>query len=269
MANSKLALITGASAGIGFELARQFASNGYDIMINAENAGGLESAAATLRSEGATVTTCVADLRGKDGVHTLVTAIKSAGRPLDALAANAGVGLGGRFTETDLQTEIDMIELNVVSTVHLVKHVAKDMAARKSGRILITGSIAGLMPGSFQSVYNGTKAFLDSWGEAIREELKEDKVVVTVLMPGATETEFFHRAGMDDTKVGEGKKMDAAPVAEAGFKALMADDDHVVAGFKNKFQALMTNVLPDPVLAKMHRDMAQPESDKAEHEAAK
>ncbi len=262
MANNQFAVITGASTGIGFELARQFARNGFDILINSEDAGRLEAAAATLKSEGATVTTCAADQSTHDGVHTLRAAIAAAGRPVDALAANAGFGLGGRFTETDLDTEIEMIELNVVGTVHLVKHVAKDMAARRSGRILITGSIAGLMPGSFQSVYNGTKAFLDSWGEAIREELKEQDVVVTVLMPGATETEFFHRAGMDDTKVGEGKKMDAAPVAEAGFKALMADDDHVVAGFKNKFQALMTNILPDPALAKMHRDMAQPESDK-------
>lgn len=162
-----------------------------------------------------------------------------------------------------------MIELNVVGTVHLIKHVAKDMAARKSGRILIIGSIAGLMPGSFQSVYNGTKAFLNSWGEAIRNDLKEDNVVVTVLMPGATETEFFHRGDMDDTKVGQSKKMDPAPVAEAGFKALMADDDHVVAGYKNNFQALMTSILPDPVLARMYRDMSQSESDKMKHEGAK
>ena len=259
---SQFAVITGASSGIGFELARQFAHNGFDILINSEDASDLEAAATTLRSEGATVTTCVADLRHKEGVHTLTQAIAAAGRPLDALAANAGFGLGGRFTETDLETEIDMIRLNVVSTVHLVKHVAQDMAARRSGRILITGSIAGTMPGSFQSVYNGTKAFLNSWGEAIREELKDQGVVVTVLMPGATETNFFHRAEMDDTKVGEGKKMDPAPVAEAGFKALMADDDHVVAGLKNKFQVLMTNILPDPALAKLHRDMAQRNAEK-------
>lgn len=262
MANSQFAVITGASSGIGFELARQFAHNGFDILINSEDAAGLEQAAATLAAEGAVVTTCVADQSTHDGVHALRAAIEAAGRPVDALAANAGFGLGGRFTETDLDTEINMIELNVVGTVHLVKHVARGMAARRAGRILITGSIAGLMPGSFQSVYNGTKAFLDSWGEAIREELKEQDVVVTVLMPGATETNFFHRAEMDDTKVGQSKKMEAAPVAEAGFKALMANDDHVVAGFKNKFQALMTNILADPALAKMHRDMAQPNAEK-------
>lgn len=258
----QLALITGASSGIGFELARQFASNGFDIVINSEDAAGLEQAAAQLRSEGATVTTQVADLRQRDGIHALLDAVHCLGRPLDALAANAGVGVGGRFTETDLHEELDLIQLNVASQVHLVKHVAKDMAARGQGRILITGSIAGLMPGSFQSVYNGSKAFLNSWGEAIREELKDDGVVVTVLMPGATDTDFFHRAGMDDTKVGQGEKMDAAPVAEAGFKALMADDDHVVAGWKNKLQAVMTNILPDPALAKAHRDMAQPNAEK-------
>lgn len=258
----RLALITGASSGIGLELARQFAQNGFDIVINSENAAELETAAQALRSEGATVTTQAADLRQRDAIHALLDTVQSLGRPLDALAANAGVGIGGRFTETDLHTELDLIQLNIASQVHLVKHVAKDMAARGEGHILITGSIAGLMPGSFQSVYNGSKAFLNSWGEAIREELKEQNVHVTVLMPGATETNFFHRADMDDTKVGESKKMAAAPVAEAGYKALMADDDHVVAGFKNKLQAFMTNILPDPALAKMHRDMAQPNAEK-------
>ena len=264
MVNTQFAVITGASSGIGFELARLFAKNGFDILITAEDAGGIDAAGATLRSEGANVTTHVADLAHANGTESLIAAIATAGRPVDALAANAGFGLGGRFTETDLSTEIDMIAVNVISTVQLVKHVAQAMAARRVGRILITGSIAGLMPGTFNSVYNGTKAFLNSFGEAIREELKEQDVVVTVLMPGATETDFFHRAEMEDTKVGEAKKMDAAPVAEAGFKALMANDDHVVAGFKNKFQALMTNILPDPALAKMHRAVAQPEGDKAE-----
>ncbi len=262
MANNQFAVITGASSGIGLELARLFAKNGYDIFITAENAGEIEQAASTLRSEGATVTTHVADLAHRNGTESLIAAIGEAGRPVDVLAANAGFGLGGRFTETDINVEFDMIAVNIISTVQLVKHVSQHMAERRSGRILITGSIAGLMPGSFQSVYNGTKAFLDSWGAALREELKEQDVVVTVLMPGPTETNFFHRADMDDTKVGESKKMDPAPVAQAGYDALMADDDHVVAGFKNKFQALMTNVLPDPMLAKMHRDMAQPNAEK-------
>jgi short-subunit dehydrogenase len=258
-----LALVTGASSGIGLELARLFAQNGYDLVINSEDAAGLEAAAQSLQAEGAQVTTAMADLRTKDGVHTVLETSQSLGRPIDVLCANAGIGLGGRFTETDLETELGMIQLNVASQVHLVKHVARAMAARREGRILITGSIAGLMPGSFQSVYNGTKAFLDSWGEAIREELKEQNVVVTVLMPGATETDFFHRAEMDDTKVGQSKKMSAEDVAKVGYEALMANDDHVVAGLKNKFQALMTNILPDPALAKLHRDMAQPNSEKA------
>ena len=255
-----LAVVTGASSGIGLGLAHQFAQNGYDLVINSEDAAGLEAAAQSLRGDGATVHACVADLRDRQAIHTLIGAVQ--GRDIDVLCANAGFGLGGRFTETDLDTELDMIQVNVSSQVHLVKHVAAAMAARRSGRILITGSIAGLMPGSFQSVYNGTKAFLDSWGEAIREELKEQGVVVTVLMPGATETNFFHRAEMDDTKVGQSKKMPADEVAKLGYDALMSDDDHVVAGFKNKLQALMSNILPDPVLAKLHRGMAQPESDK-------
>ena len=257
-----LALITGASSGIGLELARQFAQNGYDIVINSEDADGLQVAAQSLQGNGGSVTAVVADLRQRDGIHKVIESVQGLGRDLDVLCANAGVGLGGRFTETDLDTELQMIQLNVASQVHIVKHVAKAMAARRSGRILITGSIAGLMPGSFQSVYNGTKAFLYSWGEAIREELKEQDIVVTVLMPGATETEFFHRAEMDDTKVGQSEKMSAEDVAKVGYEALMANDDHVVAGLKNKFQALMTNILPDPALAKMHRDMAQPNSEK-------
>jgi short-subunit dehydrogenase len=255
-----LALITGASSGIGLELARQFAQNGYDLVITAEDADGLETAAQSLQANGGQVETVVADLREREAVHTIIASVE--GRDIDVLCANAGFGLGGRFTETDLQTELDMVQVNVASQVHIVKHVATAMAGRRRGRILITGSIAGLMPGSFQSVYNGTKAFLDSWGEAIREELKEQDVVVTVLMPGATETNFFHRAEMDDTKVGQSKKMPAEDVAKIGYDALMADDDHVVAGLKNKLQALMTNILPDPALAKMHRDMAQPNSEK-------
>ncbi len=262
MANNQFAVITGASSGIGFELARIFAKNGYDIFITSEDAGGIEQAATTLRGEGATVTTHVADLAHRNGTESLIAAIGQAGRPVDVLAANAGFGLGGRFTETDINVEFDMIAVNVISTTQLVKHVAQEMSARGQGRILITGSIAGIMPGSFQSVYNGTKAYLDNWGEAIRNELKEKNVVVTVLMPGPTETNFFHRADMDDTDVGEAKKMDPAPVAQAGYDALMADDDHVVAGLKNKFQALMTNILPWPAVAERHRQMAQPHGEK-------
>ncbi len=255
-----LALVTGASSGIGLELARQLAQNGHDLIITAEDAAGLEVAAESLQVNGGVVETVVVDLRDDDAVEEIIAALGD--RPLAILCANAGFGLGGRFTETDLDTELDMIRVNVASQVELVKYISRGMAAARQGRILITGSIAGLMPGSFQSVYNGTKAFLDSWGEAIREELKEQGVIVTVLMPGATETNFFHRAGMDDTKVGQSKKMPADKVAKIGYDALMSDDDHVVAGLKNKLQALMTNILPDPVLAKMHRDMAQPNDEK-------
>lgn len=255
-----LALVTGASSGIGLELARQLAQNGYDLIVTAEDEAGLGVAAESLQANGGLVETFVADLRDDGAVEEIVATVGE--RPLAVLCANAGFGLGGRFTETDLDTELDMIRVNVSSQVELVKYVGRTMASAGQGRILITGSIAGLMPGSFQSVYNGTKAFLDSWGEAIREELKEQNVVVTVLMPGATETNFFHRAEMDDTKVGQSKKMSAEDVAKIGYDALMADDDHVVAGLKNKLQALMSNILPDPALAKLHRDMAQPNSEK-------
>lgn len=254
------AVVTGASSGIGLELAKQFAQNGFDLLIAAEGSG-INDAARQLETLGAQVEPVQVNLAEHEGTHQLLAAIENAGRPVDAVAINAGVGVSGRFIETDLAAEMNMVRLNVMSVLHLTKYMAKEMAARGSGRILITSSIAGTMPTPYEAVYGATKAFDRSLSQSIREELKDTGVTVTTLMPGATDTNFFHRAGADDTKLGAGEKDDPAEVAKEGFEALMAGKDHVVAGsLKNKFQAAAGYALPDPLVAKAHAGMAAPGS---------
>jgi uncharacterized protein len=256
-----LAVITGASSGIGFELARQFVENGFDVLLNAEDAG-LGTAATQLEAAGASVQAVQADLSSYDGVERLYEAIVSTGRPVSAAALNAGVGLGGAFIDTDLAEEMKIIDLNIKSTVHLAKRLLRDMAARNDGRLLITSSIASTMPGSFQSVYNASKSFLQSFAEALQNELKDSDVTITSLMPGPTDTNFFQRAEMEDTSVGQGPKDDPAQVAKQGFDALMGGKDKLVAGSgKTKVQGIVNKVLPDKVKAAAHRQMAEPKSD--------
>jgi short-subunit dehydrogenase len=196
----QLAVVTGASSGIGLELAKLFAEHGYDLVVVAEDAG-LGAVADQLRSSGAMVESVQADLATQRGVEHLWERVRGLGRPVDAIAINAGVGVGGPFLETDLTKEIDMINLNVTGAVHLAKLVVKDMAQRGEGKILITSSIAAEMPAPFEAVYGATKAFLLSFAEALRNELKDTRITVTALQPGPTDTNFFHRAEMDDTKV--------------------------------------------------------------------
>jgi|SRR4051812_34047740 short-subunit dehydrogenase len=259
MTNDKpLALVTGASSGIGLELAREFGEHGFDLVVAAEDPG-LTSAAAQLRQTGAEVQPVQVDLRSPDGVAQLYAAASSLGRPLDAVALNAGVGRGGAFIDTDPADEQEIIDLNITSTVHLAKLVLRDMAARNEGKVLITSSIASTMPGSFQAVYNASKSFLQSFAEAVANELQDTGVTITSLMPGPTETNFFHRADMDDTPVGESKKDDPAQVAKQGFEALMKGEDKLVAGsLKTKVQGAASAVLPDKLKAAAHRQMAEP-----------
>lgn len=258
--NRQFALVTGASSGIGYELAKQFAQNGFDLLIVSEGER-LENAARDIEALGANVQVLHGDLASHGGVHKLLSQIQSSGRPLDAAAINAGVGVSGRFIETDLKEELNMVALNVTSTLHLAKYIVKDMVARGSGRILFTASIAGTMPTPYEAVYGATKAFVRSLSQSLREELRGTGVSVTALMPGATETDFFHRAGADDTKLGAGEKDDPADVAKDGFEALMAGKDHVVAGsFKNKLEAEAGYILPDPLVAKAHASMTEPGS---------
>jgi uncharacterized protein len=257
---TQLAVITGASSGIGLELAKQFANHGYDLLITAENAQ-IEEAAEQLRSLGARVSTVHADLATYDGVEKLYARIKAEGRPVDAICINAGVGVGGPFLENPLEAELNLIALNVTSVVHLSKRVLADMTTRNEGRVLYTSSIAAEMPAPFQAVYGASKAFVLSFAQAVRNELKDTNIVVTALQPGATETNFFHRAGMEDTKVAVDKKSDPADVAREGFEALMKGKDHVVSAMaKEKLQVAMGNVVPDKVLAEQHRKLTEPGS---------
>ena len=253
------AVVTGGSNGIGFELARQFVDNGYDVLLSAEHQDHLDEAAVRLASGGASVETHASDLSSEAGVESLHAAIRA--RPIEALCVNAGFGLGGAFVETDLRTELKMIDLNCRGAVQLTKLVGKEMVARDSGRILFTSSIAATMPDPFEAVYGSTKVFLRWFGEALREELKDTGVHVTVLMPSVTETNFFNRAEMLDTKAGASDgKDDPAMVAKAGFDALMAGKDKVVPSFKNKVMGAIADALPDAAAAKVHRAMSEPGS---------
>lgn len=262
MANNLFAVVTGASSGIGFELAVQFAQHGYDLLVVAEDAG-IAEAARKLSTYGGNAESLRTDLATWDGVEELCSRVDAEGRALDAIAINAGVGVEGPFIQTDLARHINLIRLNVEGPVHLAHRVLPRMVANHAGRVLFTSSIAATMPGPFESTYNASKAFLKSFAEAVRNELKDSGVTVTTLMPGATETNFFHRAGANDTRIGQREKDDPAGVAREGFETMMAGKDHVVAGsFMNKVQATMAHVLPDTATAEIHRKQAEPGSGK-------
>lgn len=250
-----LAIVTGASSGIGFELARCGARHGYDLLVVADEPE-IETAAATFRSDGTSVEALCADLATAAGVEQLYAMI--GGRPVAALLANAGRGLGKGFLDQNFVEVRQVIDTNITGTIDLIQKVGRDMRAAGKGQILVTGSIAGFMPGSFQAVYNGTKAFIDSFSFALRNELKDTGVTVTVLMPGPTDTEFFERADMLDTKVGQQKKDDPADVAKAGFEAMLKGEGDVVSGLKNKLQQAIANVVPASLLAEQHRKLAEP-----------
>jgi len=249
------AIVTGASSGIGYELAKCCAKGGFDLLIAADEPS-IQTAAEQLRQLGRQVQAVEADLATSRGVEQLYAA--AAGRPVDALLANAGRGLGKSFLDQNWRDIQRVIDTNVTGTLALIHQVGRDMVTRGRGRILITGSIAGFMPGTFQAVYNGTKALLDSFSFALRAELKDSGVTVTCLMPGATETEFFERADLMDTKVGTDKKQPADEVAKVGYEAMMKGDGDVVAGWSNKLRAAIANITPSAVLAEQHRKMAAP-----------
>ena len=254
-AAAPFAIVTGASTGIGLSLAYECATHGYDLLVVADEPA-IHDAARELQQTRVNVRALEADLATLEGVDRLLAAAR--GRPIDALLANAGRGLGRAFIDQDFTEVRRVIDTNVTGTVYLLQKVARDMKDRGHGRILITGSIAGFMPGTFQAVYNGTKAFLDSFSFALRAELKGSGVTVTCLMPGATETEFFERADMLDTKVGTAKKDDPADVAKAGFEAMMNGEGDVVSGWQNKLQAAIASVLPAGITAELHRRQAAP-----------
>src|SRR3954467_8698917 len=253
----ELALVTGASSGIGLELARCCAENGFDLVIVADEPQ-VHEAAKDLRASGAAVEAVEADLATTEGVDRFLAAAN--GRAVDVLIANAGRGLGGAFLDQKFDRIRRVLDTNVTGTLYLVHKVGREMRERGSGRILITGSIAGFMPGTYQAAYNGSKALLDSFAFALRAELKDSGVTVTCLMPGATETDFFERADMLDTKVGQAKKDDPADVAKTGFQAMMNGEGDVVSGWHNKLQSAIASITPSGVLAEMHRSKAEPGS---------
>ncbi|MCB4821150.1 SDR family NAD(P)-dependent oxidoreductase [Roseicella aerolata] len=254
-----LAVVTGASTGIGRELAKCCARNGFDLVIAADEPE-IEAAATEIRGLGAAVEAVQADLASIEGVDRLHAAL--AGRPVTALLANAGRGLGKGFLDQEFREIRHVVDTNITGTLYLIQKIGREMRTRGEGRILITGSIAGFLPGTYQAVYNATKAFLDSFSFALRHEVKDQGITVTCLMPGATETEFFERADMLDTKVGTSKKDDPAMVAETGFKAMMRGDGDVVTGWHNKLQTAIASVTPAGLLAEQHRKMAEPGSGK-------
>ncbi len=231
-------------------------------MIIASDAISIAEAQAGLGQFGTRVESLQADLSTTNGVDKLLAVIGE--RPADALMANAGRGLGHAFLDQDWDEARFVVDTNVTGTIYLLHKIGRDMRERDRGKILITGSIAGLMPGSFQAVYNGTKAFLDSFAWALRNELKDTNVTVSCLMPGPTDTEFFERADMLDTKVGaDPRKADPADVAKTGYTAMLKGEGDLVAGYKNKLQAAMAEVTPRSALAEQHRKMAEPGSNKA------
>jgi len=254
--SGKFSIVTGASTGIGLELAKCCAKEGMDLLIVADEPE-IQRAAEELRALGAgNVEALEADLSDEEGVDMLIEAAR--GRVPEHLIANAGRGLGKSFLDQDWEEARHVADTNIIGTIYLIHELAGKMCDAGQGRILITGSIAGFMPGSYQAVYNGSKAFLDSFSYALREELKDTGVTVTCLMPGATETEFFERADMMDTKVGTEKKMDPAEVAKQGYDAMMAGEGQVITGWKNKMQAAMAHVMPAGQLAKQHTKEAAP-----------
>lgn len=256
MSDSKFALITGASSGIGLELAKIAAADGYDLLIAADMPE-ITGAADELRALGAEVEALQLDLTQLDAIEDLLDSAE--GRPIDILCANAGQGLGGPFLEQEPDDWCAVIDTNVTGTLYLLQNVLRDMRLRGEGRVLVTGSIAGFIPGPFNAVYNGTKAFIDNFTEALRRELKDEEgITLTTLMPGPTDTDFFERADLENTELGSSEKADPAKVARDGWDAMMAGKGHLVSGWMNKLQVAASGVLPQSTLAEQHAKQAQP-----------
>lgn len=255
------ALITGASDGIGLELAKLFIKADYNLVIVSDNMAKLESAAAELErlASGRHIEIIEADLATHEGPAYVWEAVAARGIDIEVLVNNAGVGVYGDFaTETPLAEELRMLHLNTFSVVALTKYFVKPMVRRGSGKILITSSIAGMSGAPWMSVYGATKAFDYIFALGLREELRDTGVTVTALLPSQTDTNFFDRAGMEDSKVLETKLADPAKVAKAGFDALMEDDGHVAAPLRSKFMASLANIIPDEVMTSMAEKQQKP-----------
>jgi uncharacterized protein len=249
--DNRFALITGATSGIGYELAKIFAAHDYNLVIVARTAAELERVALELiELYGIRVIPIPVDLAKRTAPFELYQDIRERGLRVDVLVNDAAQGVYGKFADTDINTELDILQLNVGAYLVLTKLFLREMLVRGSGRILNVASIAGKFPGPYQSVYHGTKAFIHSFTEAIRAETEGSGITITSLLPGATATDFFRKANMEDSKILDTELADPAEVARDGFDALMAGEDMVISGFKNKAQVAASNLTPDHLLAK-------------------
>ena len=262
MTDNPLALVTGASSGIGLEIARDLAGRGYDLVVCSDEQDQLADATVSLRRDGLAVHAVTADLATPDGVEQLVAATRGLGRPLDALVLNAGIANGGPFLETSMYGDRRVIDLNITAVVHLAKELLPAMVERGAGRVLMTASVASLMPGPYYATYAASKAFVLSFAEAVRSELADTGVTVTALLPGPTDTEFFERAEMEETRAGQGPKDDPAKVAAEAVEGMLDGDEKVVvASLKARSQAALGAVLPDKVKAAVHGAMTKPQGE--------
>ncbi len=254
------ALITGATEGIGYELAKLFAKDHYNLIIVARHEDELNAKAEEFRQSGIEVVPIAKDLFNRDEVFALCEEVRSKGLQVEVLVNNAGQGAYGLFQDNDLQKELGIVDLNIAATLILTKHFLKEMVARNSGKILNLASIASQTPGPWQAVYHGTKAFVLSFSEGLRAELKNTSITVTALQPGATDTDFFNKADMNSSKAVQNKDAlsDPADVAKDGYDALMSGKDKVVSGFKNKVQTALGNIMPETVLAEQTKKQQEP-----------
>jgi short-subunit dehydrogenase len=257
---NKYALITGATSGIGYELAKLFAADGYNLVIVSRNQQELDNKAREFKEKGIDVVCIAQDLFDPGNAFAVYEEVKELGISIEVLVNDAGQGVYGLFSDTEIDRELDIIDLNVSSLVILTKLFLKEMLGRRSGRILNVASVASKSPGPWQSVYHGTKAFVLSFTEAIREELIDTGITVTALMPGVTDTDFFNKADMLESKAVQDKSAmaDPAEVAKDGYEALMAGKDKVVSGLKNKVQVAMGNLVPDSTLAHQISEQQKP-----------
>ena len=254
----KYALVTGATSGIGYELARLFAQDHYNLVMVARSQEELEKTASEFQQQyGIEVVPIAKDLFKRESPFEIYDEVKAKGIQIDVLVNDAGQGQYGEFVDTDINRELDIVQLNIGTYMVLTKSFLMDMVARNEGKILNVSSIAGEMPGPLQAVYHATKAFVTSFTEAIRNEIKQTHVTITALLPGATDTDFFSKAEMENAKmVKEGDLADPAQVAKDGYDALMAGKDKVISGFKNKAMVTASNVMPDSMVAEnMHQQM--------------
>ena len=245
MATKQHVLITGATGGIGYELAKVFAENGYDLLIVAKDENALQKTAEELRQLfHVKVETISKDLFKRNSAFELYDELRSRNIPIDVLVNDSGWGQYGEFTESDIPREIDIIQLNIISfTVVLTMQFLKDMVASGKGKILNVASIGDKLPGPLQSACYRTRTFVHSFTQAIREEVKVKGVVVTSLLPGATDKDFFNKAGIQQSKIVQEDKLDdPSKVARDGYNALMSEDDLIISKLKNKMQVPMSRV---------------------------